>query len=827
MDDSLAAEYTKSHKNHSVILILALIIFTSILFTTSLALAVVDITLAWDASAGATEYHVYSREAGQSYNYNSPDCVSSTTSCTVTNLNSNTIYYFVARAFDGQSESGNSNEEKSPTISRSPVSLSPASTEGNNASSQTFDVWNSGGGTLNYTISDNASWLSCSPSSGSSTGGQNAITVTYNTSGLTAGSYSATINTTDTVGSSPPQTISVSLTVNPVSVPPSITLGSSSIFNSVTEGSNASSQTFTVQNTGGGTLSYTISDNRSWLSISPSSGTSTGEQDTITVNYSTSGLVAGTYSGTITVTDANATNSPQTISVNVTVNPQPSIISVNTGSLSPACTEGSDASSQTFRIWNLGGGTLSYSISDNRNWLSVSPSSGTSTGEQDTITVTYSTSGLTAGTYSGTITITDANAGNSPQTISVSLNVAASNAAPGKPVIISPFDGELECDPLIRVTADPFSDSDVGDFHSKSLWSIIKKQDSSIVLEIASTEHLTTLPVPHTVLDRDTTYLVSVQFYDAYSAPSGWSDPIEFTTTQNIVDFDGDGIPDGQEVDDTVDLNADGIPDNNQPGEIKCVESAVAGNVAIGVSPLTAPVDSIEVIEPINPVEILDKANKPATFLFGLFSYRLRLNQIGDTVLVTIYFSNDISNANRFYIYDTINGWQDYTQHTTFNGDGRSITVELQDGGHGDSDGVANGVIVDPGGVVASSALGVISGADSGAGGGCFIATAAFGSYLEPRVMLLKEFRDRYLLTNSPGKRFVKAYYQYGPHAANHVEEHDWLKPIVRVLLMPLVGISYILVRTSLAGIVLMSFLLVISILSWYSMIYRNRNHQR
>jgi hypothetical protein len=96
--------------------------------------------------------------------------------------------------------------------------------------------------------------------------------------------------------------------------------------------------------------------------------------------------------------------------------------------------------------------------------------------------------------------------------------------------------------------------------------------------------------------------------------------------------------------------------------------------------------------------------------------------------LVRVYYSEDISEANQYYLYDTVNGWLDYTQYTTFNPDGRSVTVELKDGGHGDSDGVENGIIVDPGGVADMGAV-----ADTGAGGGCFIATAAFGSFLEPK----------------------------------------------------------------------------------------------
>ncbi|MDM8007370.1 MAG: carboxypeptidase regulatory-like domain-containing protein, partial [Phycisphaerae bacterium] len=108
---------------------------------------------------------------------------------------------------------------------------------------------------------------------------------------------------------------------NLASLPPTINQSPTSLTASCNQGSSPANQTFEVANTGGGTLSYSISDNVTWLSCSPTSGTSTGEVDTITVNYSTASLTAGTYNATITISDPNATNNPQTIAVTVTINP--------------------------------------------------------------------------------------------------------------------------------------------------------------------------------------------------------------------------------------------------------------------------------------------------------------------------------------------------------------------------------------------------------------------------------------------------------------------------------------------------------------------------
>ncbi len=98
----------------------------------------------------------------------------------------------------------------------------------------------------------------------------------------------------------------------------------------------------------------------------------------------------------------------------------------------------------------------------------------------------------------------------------------------------------------------------------------------------------------------------------------------------------------------------------------------------------------------------------------------------------------------------------------------------------------------------------------------CFIATAAYGSPFEAHVSLLRKFRDAYLLPHHLGQAFVKTYYQYSPPVADFIAEHDSLRAVVRVGLLPLVGMSYLLVNfgmigllAALAGLTLMGFGLV------------------
>jgi len=74
--------------------------------------------------------------------------------------------------------------------------------------------------------------------------------------------------------------------------------------------------------------------------------------------------------------------------------------------------------------------------------------------------------------------------------------------------------------------------------------------------------------------------------------------------------------------------------------------------------------------------------------------------------------------------------------------------------------------------------------------GGCFIATAAYGTDTAKEIDILREFRDEVLLPNSLGTKFVSFYYKTSPPIADFISQHEVLTTAVRVVFVdPIVKI--------------------------------------
>jgi hypothetical protein len=77
----------------------------------------------------------------------------------------------------------------------------------------------------------------------------------------------------------------------------------------------------------------------------------------------------------------------------------------------------------------------------------------------------------------------------------------------------------------------------------------------------------------------------------------------------------------------------------------------------------------------------------------------------------------------------------------------------------------------------------------------CFIASAAYGSSLEPKLDVFRRFRFKILSRHAWGLDFIRFYYKYGPYAARYIHDKPALRAITRGLLWPL----YLFSRLALA----------------------------
>lgn len=292
-----------------------------------------------------------------------------------------------------------------------------------------------------------ASWVKLPGNYGSLSGGSAQLSVSVNTSGMTAGIYSTTVHFWASGGGDSnvyynAMTVTLNLTTGSGGgsgggTGPSIALSPTSLsFSGVAGGSNPPSKTVSLTNPGGSTLSTTWTSSDGWLVLSRSSHSTRTETDSVSVTARTSGLGAGTYQGTITVS-GNASNSPQQIPVTLTLT-QPSGGGGSTPALSVSPTSltfnvpawSLDMATQYINISNTAGGTLNWTVTDPVNWLykDVDSGSGNYALKIDVFPEYF---GGAPGTYTTNVTISASGASGSPKTIPVTLNIGSTSGGGG------------------------------------------------------------------------------------------------------------------------------------------------------------------------------------------------------------------------------------------------------------------------------------------------------------------------------------------------------------------------------------------------------------
>ncbi|RLD12901.1 MAG: hypothetical protein DRI28_06930, partial [Caldiserica bacterium] len=436
--------------------------------------------------------------------------------------------------------------------------------------------------------------------------------------------------------------------------------------------------------------------------------------------------------------------------------------------------------------WNVG--EINYQ--EGEGWIQVFvPANGIggelNPGEQTTIGIQVDRTELAAGIYHATVPI-ESNAGTE------NIDVTMSIDTPPMAAVIYPIDEDVKVETFLTFKAQ-FTDPDEGDEIVESTWEIypgtLPTGGTPYIFKKTLTGNKDTLRIPWSlfnhIIERQgggNEYWWRVKCKDKFGGlESEWANSDTFTVS----------------TDDTManqqfDQATENLIKNNFANAGIAVDTAFKD--AVNSETIAAGVDTGNLqIRSMDPAEI---EGSEAFNIEYLFDIRVDGLTAGETVVVSIFIPGNYTG--NWYKYNPVDDtWTIYTNVTivgTVTVDGQTYTridLTLTDGGDGDFDGEANGVIVDP------SGFGPITGVSSvsGGGGGCFIATAAYGSYQEKHVWILRQFRDKYLLTNTAGKAFVRWYYKHSPKYASIIAQHPVLRGITRIFLTPLYVFAYIVVK--------------------------------
>ncbi len=490
-----------------------------------------------------------------------------------------------------------------PFIGVDPLTIDRTITAGTNAADALFNVENTGGGTLNFSITSDQPWVSTTPTMGMSSGESVPVTVFFATAGLAEGGYSATLTVSDPAAANDPVEVAVDLKVNPA-------LGGAIVRYTVDADALTSGSMFNLraeitdntQDVGG--LAFQIGyDPAELMPVAPVEAvefptTPSLSYDVLTTTETMPGVIniAGlvsdptgtvaegglftiafkTISGPLSSSDDTGIPDSLTLGDNPMVGdpliefgsgdpiphgfvrgafePQPEI-GLTTTNLAFSADESTNPPSQQFGVFNAGGGLLDYTVTVDAPWLMVSPEMGSSTGETDDVTVAVDTTGLAPGMYAGTITVSDPAASNDPRIINVTLAV---NALPmvaqvRYSVTSDALTSGAEFDMSVRVTSNTL---DIGGFAFTAMWDPMDLElvEPPVFENIpGSPIQFDTLSSP--VLDMGSVNVAGLVVDAANTAPEGGMFTLRFRTLSPLMSSDTTGIPDSLMLGDNTEVS--------------------------------------------------------------------------------------------------------------------------------------------------------------------------------------------------------------------------------------------------------------------------------
>lgn len=300
---------------------------------------------------------------------------------------------------------------------------------GDNPDPKTLTIANAGGQTLNWTVSNNETWLALAPMSGTDSGD---VTLTVDIAGMAFGDYYDTISVSDPAASNDPVLIPVNLSIgsdlpiielNPTTVPVIVDMPTDTIL----------PRTFEVLNGGAGTMSFYFTESSPRIvGFDPDTGTA---PSTVTVYFDMAGAEAGDdFRDTVWVNSNEAINSPQPIVFWFHFENTPALLYVAQDTLhfnvyDCAMGYGDDAPVRTFLANNLGGDNPVdvYLDFDSTDFFSVNLTHSILPEE---FTVTSNYLDLPVGTYYDSIWVRAPKALGSPYLLTVAYHVLEEEQQP-------------------------------------------------------------------------------------------------------------------------------------------------------------------------------------------------------------------------------------------------------------------------------------------------------------------------------------------------------------------------------------------------------------
>lgn len=351
-------------------------------------------------------------------------------------------------------------------------------------------------------------WLTASPTSGQLQGTMSTATsVGVNINGLAPRTYSGVLSF---VADQSTLTVAVQLIVQPTPPPREPIMSASPLnlnFSNIQGQPNPSGQVVTITNNGNGALKWNTTVNQlasSWLGAAPTGGTIGPKQSgQVTIGVDTSTLSPGTYVGQVILDGKDiggheASGSPQTVTINLVVQPPCVLTQPSSRALTFSYTQGGTAPSSQ-NVTFTGTGSCSWPLSwattlappSSSSWLALAPSSGSikGSGETATIQVSVNTGNLSPGTYTAQVSIgaTDSSgtqAQGSPQAFSVTLTVVQPCSLNLSPTSLA-FTA-VEGQPA-SPASQPFAIGEAGGCSFPVSWTAIGDSGSSAWLGIAPT----------------------------------------------------------------------------------------------------------------------------------------------------------------------------------------------------------------------------------------------------------------------------------------------------------------------------------------------------